>query len=67
MGSIEDVISMKGFSIQDCIDVVGKTPVEITIRISPEEQEMTISPWSPLSYACPKQVLKSGERVGEAE
>lgn len=62
--NLNDVLNMNGFTIQDCIDVVGKTPVEITIRISPEEQELTITPWRPLTYTCPKQVLSHG---GEAD
>lgn len=64
--NLSDVLNMNGFTIQDCIDVVGKTPVEITIRISPEEQELNITPWRPFTYTCPKQVMRT-ETEGEAD
>ena len=67
MNGLEELINMNGFSIQDCIDTVGKIPVEITIRITPEEQNLTISPWRQLTYTCPKQVLQDTERESKAE
>ena len=62
MSRLDELMNMEGFTLHDCIETVGKIPVEITIRISPEEQELTISPWRPLTYSCPKQTLQVAER-----
>lgn len=46
---------MKTEKLMAIIDRVVKDKVEVTIRITPDEEEITVEPWKPYEMKCPYQ------------
>lgn len=47
---------MKTEKLMAIIDRVVKDKVEVTIRITPDEEEITVEPWKPYEMKYPYQV-----------
>ena len=48
---------MKTEKLMALIDRVVKDKVEVTIRITPDEEEITVKPWKPYEMKCPYQPI----------
>lgn len=48
---------MKTKTFRELIDRVVKDKVQIEIRITPEEETITIEPWKPFEMKCPYQPI----------
>lgn len=55
---------MKTEKLMSIIDRVVKDKVEVTIRITPEEEEITIEPWKPYEMKCPYQPITCSDEDG---